>query len=243
MKNFYLLAILLIIATQGFTQKLVDPKAVKVLTDTKLLPSEAFDKMIIQDITYTIFGESSLASGIKVDISKPEATISGVFQSKRKPRILIGLEFKGGISDKSFSILKGQNTFNTQFEFKPSLYYILGMNSAKYYKYKRPILVAKNELIALDAIKIKDTLLVAALINNAHLKDFKDFQDTIRTLPNSKTITSDQKPILEHLLKRFLKERAINLENLSFDELMNLVPQADSTQMSTTYIYDIHEFI
>ena len=90
-----------------------------------LLSNKAFDKLVIQDITYSIFGESTPVAGIEVDISKPEASLSGIIPLNKDKSLLLGLDFKGGITDKSFSLLKGYNTFNTAFEFKLSFYIFL----------------------------------------------------------------------------------------------------------------------
>jgi hypothetical protein len=235
MRKTHLIFCFLLLTLGAIAQKKSGTKTDKISSDTFLLPSTAFDKMITQDITYTIFGESSPVSGIKLDISKPEATISGVFQSKKRPWILTGFEFKGGITDKSFSIFKGQNSFNTAFEFRPSIHIIPSWNKAKYCKYEKPVLTAKNNLIQLNTKKAEDTFFVAALIYNAHLENFPELLDETENLPRT------QKLILIHLVKRVLKDESLNLDNSSFDNILALVPKAEADKMSSTYIDAIVE--
>lgn len=204
-----------------------------------LLPPEAFDKMIIQDITYAIFGESSPVSGIKLDISKPEATISGVFQSKNSPWILTGLEFKGGITDKSFNIFKGLNNFNTAFELKPSIHFIPKWNKAKYYTYLIPVVKAKNELIIKKTKSLQDSFCVVVSIYNKHFADFENLMDDTKNLP---TISAPQKDLLIFFIKKVLKDETLSIDNtMTFDNILDKIPKVDSNAIESTYNDDIVE--
>jgi hypothetical protein len=69
------------------------------------LSEGVFDKMVVQDITYAIIGEATPVSGIKVDVSKPEAMISGAFTPKWID--VISFDFKVGSVDKNATIFKG----------------------------------------------------------------------------------------------------------------------------------------
>lgn len=201
-----------------------------------LLPTKAFDKMIIEDITYAIFGESTPVSGIKVDVSKPEATISGVFQPKKKPSLLFGFDFKGGITDKNFVILKGDNigNFNTVFELKPSLHIIPAWNSAKYYTREKPILVHKNDLIEKETQKLVDSFYVVALIYNKHLTNFPDLLDDDDAIPQ--TLDAEQKKTLIHFIKKSLKDDALILNSSQTeDELLDVIQPAKVDDMDNTY--------
>jgi len=238
MKKLYLFTIVLVASFCSLAQAQAKKDQQKITdknTEKDLLPQDTFDKMIIQDITYAIFGESSPVSGIKVDITKPEATISGVFQSKKNPSLLIGFDFKGGITDKNFSIFKGQNTFNTAFEFKPSVHIIPSWNSAKYYTDDKPILKVRNQLIEEESRKLTDSFYVMALIYNKHLKKFPKLLYTNENLPTD-PITETQTKLLIYFIKKTLKDYNLDLkESSSLDALLNSVPQADENNMNATY--------
>ena len=206
---------------------------------TNLLPGKAFDKMIIQDITYAIFGESSPVSGIKVDISKPEATISGIFQSKNHKDILIGLEFKGGITDKSFSIFKGLNDFNTAFEIKPSIHWIPAWNKAKYYTANKPVLLVKNELATRRTKAVADSFYAIALLYNEHLTNFPNQLHKDPALPVA--LTTTQADIMIHFIKKITITNSLFLVNTSsLATLLACMPQASAVggQIDITTYYD-----
>lgn len=209
-----------------------------IKTVPKLLPNEAFNKMVIQDITYAILGESSPVSGVKIDITKPEGSISGIIRPRKDGAVFINLELKGGVSNSRFSIFKGQNNFNTNFEVKPSIHIIPKWNSAKYRKYNEPILTAKNDLIELNTGKIKDSCLVATIIYNRHLKKFPDLIEN-QPIPQSPSIR--QTSILKNFVKKILKDDSLQFNGLTFNDILDLIPEADDTRMSDTYIDDVVE--
>src|SRR5688572_25254672 len=79
-----------------------------------VLPDTAFDRMVIRDITFAIVGENTPVTGIKIDVSKPEGTISGMFPLRKgTSATILGFELKGGVTDKNFSFLKGLNNANS----------------------------------------------------------------------------------------------------------------------------------
>lgn len=200
-----------------------------------LLPPKSFDKMIIGDITYAIFGESSPVSGIKVDISKPEGTISGVFQSKKYPSILVGLEFKGGVTDKNFSILNGQKTFNTAFEFRPSLHYIPSKNKAKYYSKEIQILQVKNARITAKTIALKDSFSAVVLIYNKHLKHYPKLNDDTKNPPSLKDETA-QRDILIYFIKQAVDSKTAVPDNKnSLTTILDAIKEADKNKIAENY--------
>jgi hypothetical protein len=140
----------------------------------RVLEPQAFDKMIVRDITYAIVGEQTPTSGVKLDISKPEATVSGVFERKDKLVALIGFDFKGGITDRNFSIFKGFNSFNTAFEARTSFHIIPAVSSASYgtsseAAARRYVIGLNNTLLQQKVDLFRDTFYVAALIRRQHL--------------------------------------------------------------------------
>ncbi|KFC20069.1 hypothetical protein [Chryseobacterium sp. FH1] len=182
-----------------------------------LVSNKAFDKLIIQDITYSIFGESSPVNGIKIDISKPDASITGIFPLNEDKSFLLGLEFKGGITDKNFSILKGYNSFNTAFEFKPTLYIISNHNSAKYppeSTHKFELAVAKANIrkakmkIELESV---DDYIASKLLYDYYFQCIKTKTCTY-TLPE---LTKTQKLALIRIIKNDLKitDERLNVDN------------------------------
>jgi hypothetical protein len=235
MKSFYLLALGLLFAISGLAQTSVkDQKTKNVCNIADPLPDEAFNKMIVQDITYAIVGESTPVSGLKVDISKPEATISGVFAPKRSkiPWDLFSFEFKGGVTDRNFSIFKGFNSFNTGFEFRPSFHFIPALNSANYgtCDEARPKLMvthAKNKLVQQYATAITDTLKAVTLIRNHHLAVFNELTSTTIDLPTEANITDSQKKVVVHFIKKFTKNEEAKIDDsIQLPELLKLLPQA-----------------
>jgi hypothetical protein len=144
----------------------------------KIIESQAFDKMIRNDIAYAISGGSTPITGIKLDISKPEGTLSGMFPIKDKKLLfdLVSFEFKGGVTDKSFSLLKGNFVANSAFEFKPSFHFFF-WGSAPYgkgseNKDKVAIVKVKNIQSKAELDRVLDTAYVVTLLYNHHLTVF-----------------------------------------------------------------------
>lgn len=175
-----------------------------------ILPDEAFDRMIIQDITYAIFGETNPVSGVKADVSKPEATISGVFSLKKGGSILLGMDFKGGITDKNFSIFKGTNTFNTAFEIRPALHIIPARSYANYNS-EISIIKAKVELVDSKSNSQKDTFEVARIIYNHHLSNFPEVKDPPNDSSNP-NLNETQKAILAHLTNKLIGSNLLQFD-------------------------------
>jgi hypothetical protein len=229
MKTKFLLIATLFFWTSSFGQKGLNMSNTEIRAKDRksknLISDEAFDKMIVQDITYAIFGENNPVSGIKVDISKPEGTISGVFTIKNRPSLLFGFDFKGGVSDRNFSLFKGIDDFNSAFEFKPSLHFIPNWNSA-FYKSIPEEIITKGRIRQLDTlISIQlDTLLMATLIYNHHFANFSSLQDTSYTLPNDSNVRDDQKQILIYLTRKFLKkdDEHLDMKN-SLDTILQVL--------------------
>lgn len=183
----------------------------------ELISDKAFDKLVIQDVTYTIFGESTPVAGIKVDISKPEASLSGIIPLNKDKSLLLGLDFKGGITDKNFSIFKGHNSFNTAFEFKPSLHIIPGWNSAKYPSEETPSLEMMITRANLDKDtwamrqKAEDDYIVAKLLYDHH---FKSILSDSNIKIKSPELTANQKKTLIETIKSKLNIKSNQLEKL-----------------------------
>src|SRR5690606_27608630 len=137
-------------------------------------------------------------SGIKVDLAKPEATVSATFPSKKNPGILIGFDLKAGVTDKTFSIFKGLSDFNTAFELKPALHIIPSWNSAWYLPSQSLLAKAKNENVLTHFLVQQDTFYAAAIVYNKHLASFGQLIDKTKSLPDQATITDRQKSIVIH---------------------------------------------
>lgn len=169
-----LLAVWLITTIPVFSQQKLTP-----------LPGPLFSKMIVRDITYAITGEATPASGIKVDLSKPEGTITGTFPTPRHKYLdLFGFEFKGGVTDKNFSLLKGFKTFNTAGELKLLFHYIPYSNSAFYLPGQVPILVSKLKLLEDKQTAVKDSFYAIATIFNRYIStNFADAKEKDESLP------------------------------------------------------------
>ncbi len=202
-------------------------------TKQKLLIDKAFDRMVINDVTYAIFGESSPTNGIKLDLSKPEATISGVFKSKKIDWILIGFDFKGGITDKTFKIYEGLSNFNSAFEIRPNFHFIPDCNSAWFKTSELPIIKAKNKLVSKDSAATIDTFLIINSIYNQHFKNMPNllFQEDIIKKSLEKIDTGND-TVRKKLLLYFIKQLNIkDIANLSIensvDVLLNKIPIAE----------------
>lgn len=221
----FLFVFFLLITTAGYAQ---NP-----------LPDTAFRKMIIDDITYAIVGENTPVTGIKVDISKPEGTISGMFLTKKKwvPWDIFGFELKGGVTDKNFSFIKGVNSANSAFEFRPSFHWITQRNNASY---GRPpenvpglkILFAKNDLAVADENRLIDTFYVVTALYNHHLEILNE----VKTPPEKIAApTLNHKKIAAYLISKILNTPNLTIDpNDNFDAIIALLPKA--IEDSTNYI-------
>ena len=206
MKKIFTIVLILLISSKGYAQE----------SNPELLSDECFDKMIIEDITYAIFGENNPVTGIKLDISKPEATISGTFSIKKAPWILLGFDMKGGITDKNFSIFKGLNNFNTAFEIRPNIHFIPSWNSAWFDSDEVPIVRAKNKLIENKSIATRDTFLVVATIYNKHLTNFSNsLYPPAEIASFTSNITLEQKKLLIYFVRKLTNKEHIDLTDRS----------------------------
>lgn len=177
--------------------------------DEKLIPDSVFSKMIIDDITYAITGENTPVSGFKIDVSKPEGTVSAMFPTKN-PKVLwdiFSFELKGGVTDKNFSFLKGVNSANSAFEFRPSWHFITYHNSAKFGTEppdgpSAQILSAKNFLVYAKAERSIDTFYVATALYNHHLAILQQ----PKVLPNVPGNTDAQKRIAAYLIPKLVHD-------------------------------------
>lgn len=187
-----------------------------LLRAQNLIDPKAFNRMIIQDITHAIAGESTPVTGVKVDISKPEGTISGMFPIKNKkvPFDIFSFELKGGVADKSFSLLKGDGYPNSAFEFKPSFHVFTWWNSAKFGKKsengpKKALLRAENELVDAEMSRVLDTIYVVTLLYNYHLNALGE----VKPIPPGIGMLTDN----HHKIAAKLIPRLINRPDLNID--------------------------
>lgn len=205
-----------------------------VIQAQDLISPKAFDKLIIQDITYTIFGDSNPIPGIKVDISKPEASINGILPLNTEKSILLGFDFKGGITDKNFSIFKGYTSFNTAFEFKPSFYFIPSSSSASYppietHKFELDVTRADIDKSTMEIrTKSEDDYIAANLIYNQYFKCVKSEKCDNITIPS---LTTNQKTALIRIIKEDLKitDEKLNINNET-SLILSSIPIAEMTE-------------
>lgn len=192
-----------------------------------ILDNKCFDQMIIRDITYAIFGESTPTSGIKVDLSKPEATITGIFNPGKS--FLVGLEFKGEVVDQRFGILQGNSNWNSAFELKPSINWMPAWSSGMYLPSRKAIVKAQNQLLVDKSEMQNDTAKIMVLIYNKHLSNFPDAVDS-KNILDLNTLTDNQLLILKSLIKEHCRKTEGDINGKSSKELINLIPavQTDS---------------
>ncbi|BAV07021.1 hypothetical protein SAMN05421788_102348 [Filimonas lacunae] len=227
MKKISLLVILMMATQSGITQK---------ATLDKPLPSAAFTRMIVQDITYAVVGESTPVSGVKVDVSKPEGTISGMFPTKDKwwnPFDIIGFELKGGVTDRNFSFFKGGfSTGNSAYEIKPSFHRITWCNSAKYGTKteshpKLQLLHAKNTLATEYKARVIDTVFVITSLYNLHLKVLGQ----PKKLPKEvKSIKDSHRAIAAYFIPKIIKQSGLTIDTSgkTWGQILNYLPEADT---------------
>jgi hypothetical protein len=240
MKSTLLLPLALLLATSGFAQ--TNPKPAKCKTKQPL-PSDAFDKMIVQDITYAIIGESTPTSGVKVDVVKPEITISGAFVPKSTAKYMydvFSFDFKAGTVDRNVGLLKGFSSFNAGFELKPSFHFIPAWNSAKYGKCKdaQPktlLLEAQNALADRAQTAAVDSFYASAILRNYHLAKTGVVADPLVPLPAAPT--EKQKEILIHLVKKYTNNPALALKpDDGLDVILRVAPAVEWDPADATRI-------
>lgn len=223
MKPLKLLAFVLLGTLSAHAQSTADPK--------QDLFSQSFSRMIVQDITYAIVGENAPVSGVKIDVSKPEGTISAMFPNKAPkwyfPFEIFGFELKGGVADKNFSFFKGTNA-NAAFEFRPSFHTITWGNSALYgygneAKANKKLVIANNDLVLQQSIRQRDTFFVLTELYNHHFQVLK----SPKKGPTGIVAADRHKKIAEVLLQKLLDNKSITVDSkLTWDQVLKLLPQA-----------------
>lgn len=221
-------------------------------TEAQILTDECFDKMIVQDITYAIFGESSPVTGIKIDISKPEATISGFFQPKRNSSWLLGFDFTGGLTNKNFSLFKGKKTLNSSFEIKPSVHFIPNWSDGNYDNTRKKYATKKrSEIVEFDGMLIdkhinnqSDSFYMIAILYNHHIDNIKsigtvNISDQTASLPITAVIDSntDLKDILLYFISELSHIPSYDNSN-TLVEILSEVPQANYDTIAGVNIID-----
>lgn len=217
--KFLLLAAFAICGVSANAQNILDPFT--------------FDRMIRQDITYAITGESTPITGIKLDISKPEGTISGMFPLKKnKLKISVfSFDLKGGVSDKSFSLFKGDGYPNSAYEFKPSFHFFSNFNAGKYGKkydlenqIKKASVLTSNAKVDAENKILIDTIYVVTRIYNQHLKNLK----IAKPIPSEITGASDEhKKIAAVLIPKLLNQPNLKIDiTKDWDEILKPVTPA-----------------
>ncbi len=230
-----------LLSTAAGQTKKSDPKkpnTVKKIDDDRLLPGKAFDRMIIQDITYAVAGENTPVSGVKIDLSKPEGTISGMFpikESNKTPFVkwfdIIGFELKGGVTDKNFSFLKGFNSANSAYDARLSFHYIPYWNSANYGdcsgedEVKRSVVLVRNRLVDMKYQRLQDTIVTMNILYNYYFKNVTD--STVNT-----QLSTEQKDIAAYLIPKILgkPDLTINANNETTGAILSRLGVADTTQ-------------
>jgi hypothetical protein len=226
MKSVHLLPLALVLSFTGVAQT---PDNASKPCETDLpLPAVAFDKMIVQDITYAIVGENTPTSGLKVDVTKPEATISGTFMPKSAFFDIFSFDFKAGASDRNISLFKGFDNFNTAFELRPSFHFIPAWSSAKYgfcedVRPKTMIIEAKNRLLDRYEAATADSFYVSALIRERYLAPIEAVSAPVAPQPITDNRIAEQKKILLHLLKKYTKDVGLTLDEYSTITLNDMV--------------------
>ena len=183
------------------------------------LENYLFNKMVVRDITFAIVGEATPTSGVKVDVSKPEAIISLLNVPPDKIwKIPSGLipdlvtfDFKGGIVAQNFNIFRGGGNFGTAFEAKPSLHYIPAASRLKFgtcdvAKPAALLIKAKNQLVQDGVSALRDSLAALEAIRQYYL-------DTVALTKaerqKSVSLSSPQKLLVRYFISKFLKVDAL----------------------------------
>ena len=185
-----------LVSSIGFSQQ-------KVEITKDLLPNKAFDRMIIKDITYAIFGEYTPITGIKVDIAKPEATIAGFFNPKYKKSILVGYNVKGGATQGSLSFFGGSGEANNAFELAIPIHIISRCNSAKFIDNKTAIVRTKNLLIDKLDSKKRDTFAVIQKLYNKYIINYTALKDLTIIKDINGNLFLPSKELFADLMKKY----------------------------------------
>jgi hypothetical protein len=137
-----------------------------------------FNRMITKEITYAITGENTPVSGVKIDISKPEGTISGMYPTNKNylPWDILSFELKGGVTDKNFNILKGAGSAGSAFEFRPTFHRITWQNSITFGRRgedlaNKEISLLQNSLLDLKMKRTLDTIYTVTLLYNYYVHE------------------------------------------------------------------------
>ncbi|WON93800.1 hypothetical protein [Sphingobacterium sp. UGAL515B_05] len=197
--------------------------------------------MIIQDISYAITGEAIPITGLKIDVSKPEGTISGAFPIKNLGALKnISFDIKGGVTGQNFNLFKGFKNVSGAFEARPSFHLVPSWSSGKYgYPPKstqnKLLVIANNHLVDKEYSLIKDSLNVIRLLKEYHTEPLTNIKSKTEKKRKKQDENHPVKPFdlttLDSLDKRKIAIYFVNKickdvkpaldENASKDDILN----------------------
>jgi len=200
-------------------------------TDDLPMNSSDFNAQIQTDIEYAIFGESNAFSGIKVDLVKPEASVSGVFKKKDWEWSLFGLELSGKVKNNEFSLFKGFRDAGSAFSLKGSLHraaFRCQNNSRGFLNQDK--LIYEAEIARLNKLinAKQDSFCVAMKIFNLYISNedkFKQYEVPISNYCSMNSFRNSQ--LLVHFVNKIITGKRDKVD----------------TSMSITKIVDAIEFL
>jgi hypothetical protein len=100
--------------------------------DEKPLSSAAFGKMMRQHYSFTIVGNNTPATGVKIETSKPSITLKGNIYNSRYKKLIVNLELTGGLNEGNMNIFSNRK-LDGYLKGSVGVNYHLKYNSAKYF--------------------------------------------------------------------------------------------------------------
>lgn len=97
--------------------------------NSKIMSSEAFNRLIRSDISYAVLGDKSPTQGVKIDVTDPKLCITASIFSRRKH--FLSSDFEGKINDGKFTLFE-KNKFNSIFSLGFNYCIILNKNAYRW---------------------------------------------------------------------------------------------------------------
>jgi hypothetical protein len=207
------------------------------------LDNADFKRMVRSDISYALNGEATPTTGLKIDVTKPEGTLS---YTSPFGKVLWSLELKGGVTDGGFKFLTGFKNLNSSFELRPSIHVITIKNDAAYgydpdASRAKLKIRAQNALVNLEAEMLTDSLKVITAIKNYHLFSIESL-DFKSSKPSVLLIDTSLNDIKFKRIAIYFMKKILDSDNLGVNEkdsFMKIIGVLSPVQLINSEPYSI----
>lgn len=190
------------------------------LKKKRLIDTRSFNRMVLNDVSYTIFGENTPVSGAELDISKLEGKINFTFPSQSS--LMWSASLKAGGTDNNFKVFTGSKP-NTAVEAGLNVFYVPRLNKAWFYKRHIEIAKTRNDKFDTMLQQQKDSFYCYAYVFNLHVGPDSDLQ----YVDKIECKNSLNKGMLKEIVRTIFKNDSVMNVN-HIDSIFKFIPLFDS---------------